>query len=61
MPRNIEDSGKRRGMSGQRATQMAYASMNKPDKGGKKSSGRGRARGSMSARRGRKTSRYTKR
>ncbi len=51
---HIEESGKRRGMSSQRAEQMAYATVNKQDKGGKKSgSGRGRAR---SSRKGSKSS-----
>jgi len=39
----IEESGEKRGMSSKRAKQMAYATVNKEEGGGKKSgSGRGR-------------------
>jgi hypothetical protein len=49
----IEDSGKKRGMSSKRAKAMAYATVNKEDKGGKKSgSGRGKTRSTASSRKG---------
>lgn len=48
---HIEESGKKRGMSSKRAAQMAYATVNKQDGGGKKSgSGRGRKRSTSSSR-----------
>ncbi|HSD87608.1 MAG TPA: hypothetical protein VLB44_08835 [Kofleriaceae bacterium] len=51
--RHIEESGEKRGMSSKRAAQMAYATVNKEDKGGKKSgSGRGKARSTASSRKG---------
>ena len=51
--RHIEESGKSRGMSSKRAAQMAYATVNKQDKGGKKSgSGRGKTRSTASSRKG---------
>lgn len=50
---HIEESGKKRGMSSKRAAQMAYATVNKQDGGGKKSgSGRGRKRSTSSSRSG---------
>ena len=63
---HIEDSGTKRGMSSKRAAQMAYATVNKQDKGGKKAgSGRGRKRSNVSAkeggRRSHKGSKYSKR
>lgn len=54
---HIEESGKRRGMSSKRAAQMAYATVNKQDGGGKKSgSGRGKKRSNVSSRIGGKRS-----
>lgn len=54
---HIEDSGKSRGMSSGRAKQMAYATVNKEEGGGKKSGGgRGRkVNRAASARGGRKS------
>jgi hypothetical protein len=50
---HIEESGRRRGMSPRRAAQMAYATVNRQEKGGKKTgSGRGKARSTASSRRG---------
>jgi hypothetical protein len=50
---HIEDSAKRRGASTKRAAQIGYTTVNKQDKGGKKSgSGRARSR-TRSARAGR--------
>ena len=47
---HIEDSAKKRGYSGKRAAQIAYATVNKQDKGGKKgASGRGRKRSNASS------------
>jgi len=54
---HIEESGKKRGMSTKRAEQMAYATVNKQDGGGKKSgSGRGKSRSTSSSRKGGKSS-----
>jgi hypothetical protein len=51
--RHIEESGEKRGMSSKRAAQMAYATVNKQDKGGKKSGGgRGKSRSTASSRKG---------
>jgi len=51
--RHIEDSAKKRGMSSKRAAQIAYATVNKQDGGGKKSgSGRGKTRSTASSRKG---------
>jgi hypothetical protein len=51
--RHIEDSAKKSGKSPQRAKQIAYATVNKQDGGGKKSgSGRGKARSTASSRKG---------
>jgi hypothetical protein len=51
--RHIEDSAKKSGKSSKRAKQIAYATVNKQDGGGKKSgSGRGKARNMSSARKG---------
>ena len=51
--RHIEDSAKKSGKSSQRAKQIAYATVNKQDGGGKKSgSGRGKARDTSSSRKG---------
>jgi hypothetical protein len=48
---HIEDSAKRSGKSSARAKQIAYATVNKRDGGGKKSgSGRGKKRGMSSSR-----------
>jgi hypothetical protein len=50
---HIEDSAKKRGMSAKRAKQIGYATVNKQDKGGKKSgSGRGKSRSTASSRKG---------
>ena len=50
---HIEESAKKRGYSGKRAAQIGYATVNKQDKGGKKSgSGRGKTRSKTSSRRG---------
>jgi len=50
---HIEESSKSRGMSSKRAKQIAYATVNKQDGGGKKSgSGRGRKRSTSSSRKG---------
>ncbi len=45
--RHIEESAEERGMSSRRAKQIGYATVNKQDKGGKKS-GSGRSRPSSS-------------
>jgi hypothetical protein len=51
--RHIEESGEKRGMSSKRAAQMAYATVNKQDGGGKKSgSGRGKTRSTSSSSKG---------
>ena len=51
--RHIEESGEKRGMSSKRAAQMAYATVNKQDGGGKKSgSGRGKTRSTASSSKG---------
>ena len=50
---HIEESEKKRGMSSKRAAQIGYATVNKQDKGGKKSgSGRGKKRSTSSSRKG---------
>jgi hypothetical protein len=50
---HIEDSAKKSGKSSKRAKQIAYATVNKQDRGGKKSgSGRGKARKTSSSRKG---------
>ena len=50
---HIEESAKKRGASSKRAAQIGYATVNKQDKGGKKSgSGRGKARSKSSSRKG---------
>jgi hypothetical protein len=50
---HIEESAKKRGSSAKRAAQIAYATVNKQDKGGKKSgSGRGRKRSTTASREG---------
>jgi hypothetical protein len=50
---HIEDSAKRSGRSSKRAKQIAYATVNKQDHGGKKSgSGRGKKSNRASSRRG---------
>jgi len=50
---HIEESAKKRGYSSKRAAQIGYATVNKQDKGGKKSgSGRGRKRSTSSSRKG---------
>ena len=50
---HIEDSAKRSGKSSKRAKEIAYATVNKQDKGGKKSgSGRGKKRSTASSRKG---------
>lgn len=50
---HIEDSAKRSGKSSKRAKQIAYATVNKQDGGGKKSgSGRGKKRSTASSRKG---------
>ena len=54
---HIEESAKKRSYSGKRAAQIGYATVNKQDKGGKKSgSGRGKARSTASSRKGGKRS-----
>ena len=60
---HIEEGAKKRGMSSKRAKQIAYATVNKQDGGGKKSgSGRGKKRTQVSARKGgRKAARARKR
>jgi len=51
--RHIEDSAKKSGKSSKRAKQIAYATVNKQDGGGKKSgSGRGKKRSTASSRKG---------
>jgi hypothetical protein len=50
---HIEDSAKRSGKSAKRAKQIAYATVNKQDGGGKKSgSGRGKTRSTASSKKG---------
>ena len=50
---HIEDSAKKSGKSSKRAKQIAYATVNKQDGGGKKSgSGRGKKRSMASSRKG---------
>jgi hypothetical protein len=50
---HIEEGAKKRGMSSKRAAQIGYATVNKQDKGGKKSgSGRGKKRSTASSRKG---------
>ncbi|HEX5062809.1 MAG TPA: hypothetical protein VFV99_25725 [Kofleriaceae bacterium] len=50
---HIEESAKKRGYSSKRAAQIGYATVNKQDKGGKKSgSGRGKTRSTASSRKG---------
>jgi len=49
--RHIEDSAKKSGKSTKRAKQIAYATVNKQDGGGKKS-GRGKARNTSSSKKG---------
>ena len=50
---DIEKSAKKRGYSAKRAAQIGYATVNKQDKGGKKSgSGRGKSRSMASSRKG---------
>jgi hypothetical protein len=50
---HIEESAKKRGYSSKRAAQIGYATVNKQDKGGKKSgSGRGKKRSTSSSRKG---------
>jgi hypothetical protein len=50
---HIEDSAKKSGKSTKRAKQIAWATVNKQDGGGKKSgSGRGKARDTSSSRKG---------
>ncbi len=51
---HIEEGGRKRGMSSGRAAQMAYATVNKQDKGGKKAGGggRGKSPSKASSRRG---------
>lgn len=50
---HIEDSAKKSGKSSKRAKQIAWATVNKQDGGGKKSgSGRGKARSTSSSRKG---------
>jgi hypothetical protein len=51
--RHIEESAKKSGKSTKRAKQIAYATVNKQDGGGKKSgSGRGKARSTAGSRKG---------
>ena len=51
--RHIEDSAKKSGKSTKRAKQIAYATVNKQDGGGKKSgSGRGKKRNKAPSRKG---------
>ena len=53
MAAHIEESAKKSGKSGKRAKQIAWATVNKQDGGGKKSgSGRGKKRDMSSARKG---------
>ncbi len=48
--KHIEESGEKRGYTPKRAAQMAYATVNKQDGGGKKSgSGRGKVRATSSS------------
>lgn len=55
--RHIEASAKKRGYSAKRAAQVAYATVNKQDHGGKKSgSGRGKRSNKVSSRTGGRTS-----
>ena len=55
---HIEESAEKRGYSAKRAAQIGYATVNKQDKGGKKSgSGRGKSRSTASSRKGGKASR----
>ena len=50
---HIEESAKKRGKSSKTAARIAYATVNKQDKGGKKSgSGRGKKRDTSSSRKG---------
>ena len=50
---HIEESAEKRGRSSKTAKRIAYATVNKQDKGGKKSgSGRGKARSTSSSRKG---------
>jgi hypothetical protein len=50
---HIEESAKKSGKSPKRAKQIAYATVNKQDGGGKKSgSGRGKARNTAASRKG---------
>jgi hypothetical protein len=50
---HIEDSAKKSGKSSKRAKQIAWATVNKQDGGGKKAgSGRGKARSTASSRKG---------
>jgi hypothetical protein len=50
---HIEDSAKKSGKSSKRAKQIAWATVNKQDGGGKKAgSGRGKARNTSSSRKG---------
>jgi hypothetical protein len=54
---HIEESAKKRGYSSKRAAQIGYATVNKQDKGGKKSgSGRGKKHSNVSSRKGGKRS-----
>jgi hypothetical protein len=54
---HIEESAKKRGTSSKRAAQIAYATVNKQDHGGKKSgSGRGKTSTKTSSRKGGKRS-----
>lgn len=55
--RHIEESVRKRGKSAKTAARIAYATVNKQDKGGKKSgSGRGKGRNARPSRKGRKRS-----
>jgi hypothetical protein len=57
---HIEESAEKRGYSAKRAAQIGYATVNKQDKGGKKSgSGRGKARDTSSSSKGGKARRST--
>ncbi len=50
---HIEESAEKRGYSAKRAAQIGYATVNKQDKGGKKSgSGRGKSRSTASSSKG---------
>jgi len=50
---HIEESARKRGVSKKRAAQIGWATVNKQDKGGKKSgSGRGKKRSTASSRKG---------